>query len=142
MATYLEHNNVTVSDFELAIEFFTTVFEDWQLRYRGFLDENKKDVPYAHVGTPTSYIALQGTPYGEAFKGGVNHYFDHYGIIVDDLHKVTERLAGWPYKIRTEEETEGIKKIYVYIFDGLILEIIEYKSTDLAIRNSYPNKSV
>ena len=139
MATYLEHNNVTVSDFELAIKFFTTVFEDWDLRHRGFLNEEKKDIPWAHVGTATSYLALQGTSFGEAFQGGESPYFDHYGIIVDDLEAVTERLGDWPYKIRTNEESPGIKKIYVFIFDGIILEIIEYKTTDLEVRNSYPN---
>ena len=138
MATYLEHNNITVSDLDDAIAFFTTVFSDWQLRYRGYLNEETQDTAWAHVGTEASYLALQAPPWGQPFSRQPSPYFDHLGIIVDDLDQVLEVLKRYPYRIRPIPETQGYKKIYVYIFDGIILEILEYKTTDWAIRNQYP----
>ena len=43
MATYLEHNNVTVSNLDFPIEFFTTIFPDWKLRHRSYFDKERQD---------------------------------------------------------------------------------------------------
>ena len=137
MATYLEHNNVTVSDLDFSIEFFTHIFSDWKLRHRAYFDKERQDFEWAHVGTEISYLALQSTPYNQTFSRPISHYFDHYGIIVDNLEDVVSRLKKYPYRIRIEPEKPSYKKVYAYIFDGIILEILQYKTDNLSLRNKY-----
>jgi hypothetical protein len=87
--------------------------------------------------TEYSYIALQAPAWEQSFARPQSPYFDHMGFIVEDLADVVQRLKDYPFRIREVPDSPGYKKIYVYIFDGIILEILQYTTTDLAVRNAY-----
>jgi hypothetical protein len=54
MAARLEHANINVGDIDEAIRFITTAFPEFRVRGRGEVEGR----PWMHVGTDTSYLAL------------------------------------------------------------------------------------
>jgi hypothetical protein len=142
MATYLEHYNVTVSDIDYATEFFLTVFPDFEIRGEGNIQEVQDGVEYntkwRHVGTPTHYLAFQSTPNNMPLKGDYNVYFNHLGFVVDDMDDTLSLFARMGYdKVRLDDTHPFRIRAYIYIFDGLILELVQYKSQVPAEMNDY-----
>ncbi len=139
MAIYLEHANITVPDVDAAIAFLQTI--DPALKVR-------KDVTpagshrWVHIGTDTSYIALQA-PHVDATPQAArtayeNHGVNHLAWVVDDIDAVVERMqqAGYERGI-TGKPHPHRRRIYFYDPAGFEWELLEYLSDDLAERNDY-----
>ncbi|MFT4925126.1 MAG: hypothetical protein ACI8WB_001216 [Phenylobacterium sp.] len=107
------------------------------MRHRGYLDPQTKDTAWAHVGTDSSYLALQAPAWDQPPARQNSPYFDHMGFVVDDLDVVVAVLKTYPYRIREIADSPGFKKIYVYIFNGIILELLQYITDDMTVRNRY-----
>ncbi len=139
MGTYLEHANITVPDVDAAIAFLRALDPALQVR---------RDVTptgshrWVHVGTETSYIALQAphldaTP-EEARPAYENHGVNHLGWVVDDLDAVVQRLEAGGYRRGiTGQPHPHRRRVYFYDPAGFEWEIVEYTSEDPAARNDY-----
>ena len=139
----LEHCNLTVSDLDGAISFFTTVFRGFEVRHRGMLQDELPDgsiqkTPWAHVGTEDTYLALQAPPLGHEFKRNEHNYFNHMGFVVEDIEETLDRIqeAGCS-ALRKDYSHPHRRRAYVWVFDGTVLELVEYSSEENAERNDY-----
>ncbi|PWW40317.1 hypothetical protein DFO83_102135 [Idiomarina loihiensis] len=142
MGTYLEHYNVTVSDIEFATEFFLTVFPDFQIRGEGIIEEEIDGSLYKtkwrHVGTESHYLALQSTPNNLPLKENKYNYFNHLGFVVGDINSTLEQFTLMGYgKHRIDDSHPYRTRAYIYIFDTLILELVQYKSDEFDKMNDY-----
>ncbi|MEL7486462.1 MAG: VOC family protein [Pseudomonadota bacterium] len=140
---WLEHCNLTVSDLDKTINFFLAVFPEFSLRHKGVLEDALPDggvqkTPWAHVGTDESYLALQAPPIGHEFKQNKNNYFNHMGFVVDDIDETLERVkdAGCS-NLRTDYSHPHRLRAYAWVFDGTVLEFVQYKSENAEERNCY-----
>lgn len=143
MPFYIEHANITVPDLDAAITFLTTAFPDFKVRGRGVAETDAGPKQWLHLGTDTTYIALEQhttptdcgrTPYRD---NGVNHL----GFVVDDVDGVGERLraAGFRDGIAVDPHPHR-ERAYYHDHGGLEYEFVEYLSDDPAERNaSYPS---
>ena len=79
-----------------------------------------------HLGTDDWYLAL--------FEGGPKEIavdyehtgFNHFGVLVEDLDAVKQRLAELDTPISFEPEYEPGRRLYVFDPDGHEIEIVEY----------------
>jgi catechol 2,3-dioxygenase-like lactoylglutathione lyase family enzyme len=136
MSDRLEHANLTVGNFDAAIDFLLTAIPDFRVRGRGTGPEGKR---WAHVGSDTSYIAINEAGPGEdgasaAQWRGVNHL----GFAVDDAEAVKKRLVAKGYSEGfISEPHPHRKRIYFHDSDGNEWEFVEYLSEDVDERNDY-----
>lgn len=142
MATFLEHYNVTVSDIDYATKFFLTVFPDFEVRGEGMIEEVIDGTFYktkwVHVGTQTHYLALQSTPNNLPLKENKYNYFNHLGFAVDDMDTTLAKFTQMGYDKHRIDDTHPYRiRAYIYIFDTLILELVEYKSDKFEEINDY-----
>jgi len=57
---YLEHYNITTSDYERMKEFFLTLFDNFYIRHEDYLTTNSpRKIKYAHIGNEKTYVAIQ-----------------------------------------------------------------------------------
>jgi catechol 2,3-dioxygenase-like lactoylglutathione lyase family enzyme len=136
MTGRLEHANLTVGDLDAAVDFLLTAIPDFRLRGSGTGPEGKR---WVHVGSETSYIALNETDLEEAGPSaaqwrGVNHL----GFVVDDAEAVKRRLLAKGYREGfISEPHPHRKRIYLHDRDGNEWEFVEYLSDDVEERNEY-----
>jgi len=130
MANYLEHVNLTVANIDETMRFITTAFPEFTLRGEGTQEGNR----WAHVGTESSYIALNESPKERESPGPLNHL----GFVVDDLSAVAQRLNGAGYEegFQAPEHPHRTRR-YFFDPDGIEWEFVEYHSADPAERNDY-----
>ena len=139
MTTYLEHANVTVPSIDAAIEFLMTVDPSFAVRH----DETPEgSYRWAHVGTDTTYIALQ-EPHLDAGESGVRRPYkdngiNHLAFCVQDLDACIERLDAAGYRRSIPVKPHPYRK-RVYFFDsaGGEWELVQYLTDDFSKRNSY-----
>jgi catechol 2,3-dioxygenase-like lactoylglutathione lyase family enzyme len=135
MAARLEHANINVRDIDEAIRFITTAFPEFRVRGRGEVEGR----PWVHVGTDTSYLALnefqadakRDPQFGE-------EPLNHLGFVVDDAEQLAERLraAGFQEGFIAPAHPYRIRK-YFLDGDGNEWEFVEYLSDDPAQQNEY-----
>lgn len=118
----LEHVNLTVSDLERSVAFYSRLF-GLSVRWRG---HTTGGLPAAHVGTDDWYLALfEGEP--RELPVDYEHTgFNHFGVVVDDLAQAKERLAELGAPISFEPVYEPGARLYVFDPDGHELELVEY----------------
>lgn len=119
----LEHVNLTVSDLDRSIAFYSDLL-DLHVRWKGPIDGERLG---AHVGDDSCYLALfQATAPGavehDYLKLGVNHF----GFVVDDLDAARERIARLGATIHLEGDYEPGRRIYVMDPDGHEVELVAY----------------
>lgn len=135
MAARLEHANINVGNIDEAIRFITTAFPEFRVRGRGEVEGR----PWVHVGTDTSYLALnefqsdakRDPQFGE-------EPLNHLGFVVDDAEELAERLraAGFQEGFVAPAHRYRIRK-YFLDGDGNEWEFVEYLSDDPALQNEY-----
>lgn len=144
MAARLEHANINVRNIDEAIRFLTTAFPEFRVRGRGEVEGR----PWVHVGTDTSYLALNefqngagggtggtdGTPAVEFGSEPLNHL----GFVVDDAEALATRLhaAGFREGFVAPPHKYRIRK-YFLDADGNEWEFVEYLTEDPALQNEY-----
>jgi len=142
MTSYVEHANVTVSNLDKAIEFLTTGVPEFGIRKRFVLDGRE----WAHVGTPTSYIAIveeaqSKKPNGERQADMDRLGFNHIGFVVPDAAASRDRLrdAGFQGGYNDGELIQAPTRTSVYYLDadGNEFEFMQYLTSDIEDRNSY-----
>ncbi len=123
----LEHANVTVTDLERSIRFYTELL-GMEVRWRGV---NANGEPAVHLAIGDTYLALfQAVPehrdvaveranYG---RPGINHL----GFVVDDLDLRRERLGQLGIPIHFEPEYEPGRRLYFHDPDGIEVELVSY----------------
>lgn len=136
---YLEHANISVSDLDEAVRFFTAAFPEFRIRGRGRAETPGNERDWLHFGDETSYLAIE-----EATNGSSNHRtyrnpgINHIGFVVDDLEATAARLknAGFAENMRDDSHPSR-KRIYYYDGDGNEYEFVEYTTADPEERNQY-----
>lgn len=119
----LEHVNLTVSDLDRAVDFYSDLL-DVSVRWKGELGDGRRA---AHVGNEESYLALfeaaGGGAVGEDYS---TPGYNHMGFVVDDLEDAAQRLQklGAPYG--EIQEYEPGRRLYCYDPDGHELELVQY----------------
>jgi catechol 2,3-dioxygenase-like lactoylglutathione lyase family enzyme len=145
MKSYIEHANITVSDLDRAIEFFAIALPDFEVRKRWVIDDKE----WAHVGTDTSYIAINTPTNKKRFAAPklaklidrITGGFNHVGFVVEDVEEVHQRIlkAGFSrgYNNGNIIEHPSRRSVYMLDDDGNEFEFMQYLTDDTAERNSY-----
>lgn len=129
---YLEHANITVSNVDEAVRFFTAAFPDFKIRGKGD--------GWIHLGTEESYIAIDSShsdPKNKAhpYSGvGINHL----GFVVSDVDALRQRLldAGFNEGYVPEPHPHR-KRVYFHDGDGMEYEFVQYFSEKNEEKNDY-----
>jgi predicted enzyme related to lactoylglutathione lyase len=143
MNAILEHCNLTVSDLDHAVEFFGKVLPGFKVRHEGVIEDKTEDggtirTRWVHIGGDDSYLALQATPDGMPFQRNKYTYFNHMGFVVGDIEQVLADVAAMGYsQVRKDYTHPHRKRAYVWVFDGNVLEFVEYHSENPGERNAY-----
>ena len=100
MSARLEHANINVRSIDEAIRFLTAAMPEFRVRGRGEVDGR----PWVHVGTDSSYLALNEFQRGaKESAGGANgtsaaafgvEPLNHLGFVVDDAEALAARLLA------------------------------------------------
>ena len=136
MSSYVEHANITVTKLDNAIQFLQTAMPEFSVRGSGQND----DYGWCHLGTDTSYIALQEVVIDKAVERipyrqlGVNHI----GFVVEDAEGAAERLREAGYQeVSFYKNHPARKRVYFLDSDGMEWEFIEYLTDSIESRNDY-----
>ena len=136
MASYVEHIQYVTPDLDALVEFYCFVF-GWRLRGRGTEVAVDRTYQWVHVGTDDSYVAFR-TPYnGAAYAPDMALRQTHFGVVVDDMAEITERLDRIGCNYRTKGNHPYRDRIYVRDPDENEIEIIRYRSDKPHERNDY-----
>lgn len=121
---FLEHVNLTVSDLDRSIGFYSDLL-GLRVRWR----RHGGDQPAAaHVGDDRHYIAMfqappgAGRPVADYEAVGLNHF----GFVVDDLDAARERLSSLGVQPHSEADYEPGRRLYFLDPDGVEVELVEY----------------
>lgn len=119
----IEHVNLTVSDLDRSIAFYSDLL-DFHVRWKGAIDADRLG---AHVGTDDFYLALfQATQAGEAPHNYLAPGVNHFGFVVDDLEATRQRLIELGGSVHLEADYEPGHRIYFFDPDGHEVELVEY----------------
>ena len=136
---YVEHANAMVKNIDHAAFFLMTAMQSWRVRGRGRMDWFGKPIEWLHVGTESSYIALQsgGEGSGRDWKGyevGVRHI----GLVVPSLDAVIARLSQEGFSVDHMGPAHRHRKSAYFIqADNFQFEFVEYLSELPSERNEY-----
>lgn len=120
---HLEHVNMTVSDLDRSVDFYREVF-GFTERWRG---ERQTGDHAVHLGLDHFYLALfQGREDGRAPNDYDTVGFNHFGIVVDDLGPIRERLAAAGGHVHLEGDYDPGERIYFFDPDGHEVEVVSY----------------
>lgn len=136
---YLEHVNVTVKNLDHTAEFLLAAMPSWRIRARSKMDWFGREVDWLHIGTPSSYIALQSGGEGSGLNWKESQVgVKHIGLVVPSLSAVIERLNAAGYQVDHLGASHPHRKSAYFIeADQLQFEFIEYLSTVAEERNDY-----
>ncbi|MFQ5590492.1 MAG: VOC family protein [Phycisphaerae bacterium] len=120
---FLEHVNLTVSDLDRTLEFYTGLL-GYRLRWSGTTSDGRRA---AHLGDDRYYLALSEAK----SKGGFAHDpvavgINHFGLVVDDLAVMKRRLAELGVTPHSEADYEPGLRLYFRDPDGFEVELVEY----------------
>ncbi len=135
----VEHVNITVKDIDETSAFLLAAIPDWRIRGHGTMAWFGKQIRWLHVGTDSTYVALQG-----GGEGGGPHWREHrvgvkhIGIVVPDLDAVVDRLSEAGYRVDHSGASHPSRRSAYFIErDELQFEFVEYSSGNPAERNDY-----
>ena len=135
MGSHVEHTNISVSDVDEAVRFFTTAMPDFQLRH----DSGPGPKRWVHLGTDTTYMSINQMPgpvEGEFESHLPGH--NHVGFAVEDADALRERMLAHGYQEGfIPEPHPHRKRVYFKDRDGMEYEFIQYYSDIFAERNDY-----
>jgi len=123
---FLEHINLTVSDLNRSIDFYTSLL-DLHVRWRRGADDPKG--PAAHVGDERCYLAMfQATEASDPLEHDYEHVgLNHFGFVVDDLDLIRQRLEQRGITPHLEGDYDPGRRLYFHDPDGIEMELIEYE---------------
>ena len=145
MKSYVEHANITVTNLDRAIEFFALALPDFAVRKRWTIDDKE----WAHVGTDSSYVALNtpldksrfASPEARQSARKTLGGFNHVGFVVEDVAATRERLLEGGFKGGYNGgqiiEHPHRRSAYLLDADGNEFEFMQYLTDNIAERNSY-----
>lgn len=116
---FLEHVNLTVSDLDRSIDFYTSVL-GLELRWRRPADDQHG--PAAHIGDARCYLALfEATePGGSPVEHDYEHVgLNHFGFVVDDLDALRSRLQQHGITPHLEGDYNPGRRLYFHDPDGI-----------------------
>ena len=120
---FLEHVNLTVSNLEQSVEFYSKLF-DFRVRWEGTIESGQ---PAAHIGDDRCYLALfQATEKGHANQDYGAVGLNHFGLVVDNLNESRQRLSQLGITPTTEADYEPGRRLYFLDPDGIEVELVEY----------------
>lgn len=122
---YLEHVNLTVSDLDRSIRFYSDAF-GYRVRWRG---TTTGGTPAAHVGDDRCYVALfQATkkPAAKVDADYVSVGFNHFGIVVENLDQMRQRLTTLGAEPTEDQDYEPGRRFYCTDPDGFEIELVQY----------------
>ena len=120
---FLEHVNMTVSDLDRSIDFYTKLL-GFKVRWRG---ETSDGSPAAHVGDDRCFLALfQATAEGKVPNDYATPGLNHFGFVVDDLDAARGRVAELGAKVHAEMDYDPGRRVYLFDPDGIEVELVEY----------------
>ena len=91
MESYVEHANLSVTDVDESVRFFTTAMPDLRVRH----DSGPGPRRWVHLGTDTTYMSINRIPepVDRQFKN-VPPGFNHVGFVVEDADALRERMLA------------------------------------------------
>ena len=119
----IEHANITVSDLDASIAFYTRLMGG-HVRWEGLTGAGRRA---AHLGDDRSYLSLfeaerpSRAPEDYAAVG-----FNHLGFEVDDLDAYRATLQAMGVEIKGEESYDPGRRLYFYDPDGIEIELVQY----------------
>ncbi len=139
MTARLEHANLTVPDIDAAIAFLQVLEPAFVVRH-----DSGRTGPYrwAHIGTKTSYIALEEPHEDNPAAAMSQRYADfginHLGWVVKDVAATCARLdaAGYKQGFISEDHRFRIRKYYLDSA-GFEWELVQYLTDDPQEQASY-----
>ena len=136
MVCYVEHIQYECSDLDQMTSFYSKVF-DWHLRGSGTEIGPEKTYAWVHIGTDSSYVSFRSPYNGANYDISKRHYTDHFGVVVDNLSLIIDRLnkIGVEYTLKGDHPYR--KRIYIKDPDGNEIEVIQYLSEEASERNDY-----
>ncbi len=121
----LEHVNLTVADLDRSIDFYSKLL-GWTVRWSGTTSGGRKA---AHLGDDRFYLALFQAESGKTDPPAVDYErtgFNHFGLVVDDLDTLRDRLAELDTSVKAEADYEPGRRLYFLDPDGIEVELVEY----------------
>lgn len=135
MSGRLEHANLTVGDLDAAVDFLLTALPDFRVRGAGVGPEGLR---WVHVGSDTSYIALNEAADASEERPGHWRGVNHLGFEVDDAQALRRRLLAKGYREGFVPESHPHRqRIYFLDGDDNEWEFVEYASDRPEERNDY-----
>ena len=135
MKSYVEHANVSVTDVDEAIRFFTTAMPDFRVRH----DSGPGPKRWVHLGSDSTYMSIGQMP--DPAEGQFEHHrpgYNHVGFAVEDADALRERMLSAGYREGfVPEPHPQRKRVYFIDNDGMEYEFVQYYSDDFAKRNDY-----
>ncbi len=122
---FIEHINLTVSNLSRSIEFYRRLF-GWGVRWQG---TTTGGTPAVHIGDERCYIALFEAP--KTGRWAIDYEavgFNHFGVVVDDLEVMTQRLDELGAEHGLEQDYEPGRRVYFTDPDGIEVELVQYDS--------------
>lgn len=135
MESYVEHTNISVTDVDEAIRFFTLAMPDFRVRH----DSRPGPTRWVHLGTDSTYISINqmADPAKGKFVCSAPGY-NHVGFVVADADALRQRmLAAGHREGFVPEPHPHRKRVYILDGNGMEYEFIQYYSDDFAKRNDY-----
>lgn len=120
---FLEHVNLTVSQLDRSIEFYSKLF-GFEVRWRG---RTTTGVEAAHIGDERCYVALfQAERPNRAERDYAEVGLNHFGFVVEDLDAFKNRLQALGAAPHSEQDYEPGRRLYFLDPDGIEIELVEY----------------
>ncbi|MHC4990108.1 MAG: VOC family protein [Planctomycetota bacterium] len=122
---FLEHVNMTVSDLDRSIDFYSALLG---LRVRWRREATADDRAAAHVGDGRHYIAMFEAP-PTAARPSVSYDavgLNHFGFVVDDLDAARRTLRELGVAAHNEADYEPGRRLYFFDPDGIEVELVQY----------------
>lgn len=121
---FLEHINLTVSDLNRSIDFYSRVF-GFTVRWQGQSNNGK---PAAHVGDDRCYLALflarDTTPHQRKSYDSIG--LNHFGFVVEDIDAIKRRLSEAGITHHSEQTYDPGRHVYFLDPDGIEVELVQY----------------
>ncbi|MFT6276863.1 MAG: catechol 2,3-dioxygenase-like lactoylglutathione lyase family enzyme [Halioglobus sp.] len=123
----LEHANITVSNIDNSLEFYSALFH-FKERWRGQVPGgNQPTVRALHIGNDNVYLALfEAEKPGRAPIDYATSGINHIGFVVDDIEPYRQRLIDLGVDIHFEPGYKPGKRFYFYDPDGIEIELVAY----------------